>query len=279
LFNLCKAFDLRFHVIKDRFEFNKTIEEIKERYYTVSKIIMSYRQKKKTNLYKNNPILQFNYNIEYDLERKSIIEKMLNRPKEIEERENYIKQKLKQIEKIKKLRNMEESPSLKKEFKMTNNQNSPMSPITFSPINISPLNSQNIIFDSFKNQNDNKLKIMSLNVNKINKYEEKKNENKKNINKFNEENVKKKTNDDKEFKVISRLNLIDEMNQNDNTLSLLNDKIPLKLYPDQKIFEVYFEIRKTHQRLFELQNKNNSLKSELENLKKVKIFTKSTEQN
>jgi DNA methyltransferase 1-associated protein 1 len=36
LWRLCKEFDLRFIVIADRFEGNKTIEDLKERYYTVS---------------------------------------------------------------------------------------------------------------------------------------------------------------------------------------------------------------------------------------------------
>jgi DNA methyltransferase 1-associated protein 1 len=43
LFDLCNRFDLRFPVIADRFEGDKSQEEMKERFYSVSKTIISAR--------------------------------------------------------------------------------------------------------------------------------------------------------------------------------------------------------------------------------------------
>ena len=46
LFELCRRFDCRFLVIADRYEFpnrERTVDELKERYYTLTKRILQYR--------------------------------------------------------------------------------------------------------------------------------------------------------------------------------------------------------------------------------------------
>ena len=54
LFDLCRQFDLRFPVIADRFEGNKTLEEMKERYYSVSRLMLA-REERNSFVSSENP--------------------------------------------------------------------------------------------------------------------------------------------------------------------------------------------------------------------------------
>jgi len=69
-------FDLRFIVIFDRYDpkYKHTIEDLKERYYNVSKVLLKARG------VKNHPILSYHYNANYDRKRKYELEKYLRRP-------------------------------------------------------------------------------------------------------------------------------------------------------------------------------------------------------
>ena len=74
---------MRFIVINDRYDekYNRTIEDLKDRYYKVSKELLIKRGEK------NHPILNFNYNPNYDRKRKYELEKYLLRPVEHNEKE------------------------------------------------------------------------------------------------------------------------------------------------------------------------------------------------
>jgi DNA methyltransferase 1-associated protein 1 len=78
LFALCKSYDLRFFIVNDRFSNPKkrSLEEIKNRYFSVAKLVVMNRKIKKPNLYKSHPLLNFTYDVEYDKERRVIFEKM-----------------------------------------------------------------------------------------------------------------------------------------------------------------------------------------------------------
>lgn len=73
------------------------MEDLKERYYDVSKKLLQVRG------VENHPILNFNYNADYDRKRKYELEKYLLRSSKANESEKYILSQIKEIDqKIKK---------------------------------------------------------------------------------------------------------------------------------------------------------------------------------
>ena len=125
LFELCERFSLRFIVIADRFNYelaeqeakrdctalpksklrkrdqkvqakrivkDRTVDEIKDRYYSVSKEILTLRGEIK------NPIVLKPFNFELEVRRKNNLEKLFMRTKEQVEREKYLIQVLKKID-------------------------------------------------------------------------------------------------------------------------------------------------------------------------------------
>ena len=125
LFELCERFSLRFIVIADRFNYelaeqeakrdctalpksklrkrdqkvqakrvvkDRTVDEIKDRYYSVSKEILTLRGETK------NPIVLKPFNFELEVRRKNNLEKLFMRTKEQVEREKYLIQVLKKID-------------------------------------------------------------------------------------------------------------------------------------------------------------------------------------
>lgn len=94
LWELCERFDMRFIVIFDRFDdsYGHTEEDLKERYYKVSKLLLRARG------VKNHPILSYNYNANYDRKRKYELEKYLRRPISMVKKEKKIHEKIKQLD-------------------------------------------------------------------------------------------------------------------------------------------------------------------------------------
>lgn len=111
LFSLCKAFDLRFIIIHDRFSNkSRSIEDLKRRYYSIAKAVVEFRLNvmKKTE-YKNHSVLKYPYDYEGAIKRKRLIELSLERTKEDEQKEAEVREKLKKIEIIKKKRLMQDT--------------------------------------------------------------------------------------------------------------------------------------------------------------------------
>ena len=128
LFDLCERFSLRFIVIADRFSYeldekltqlnctdvgtgqntklrkrdqkalikksrkDRTVDEIKDRYYVVAKEILTLRDELK------NPIVVKPFNFEMEVRRKNNLEKLFMRTKDQVEREKYLIQALKKID-------------------------------------------------------------------------------------------------------------------------------------------------------------------------------------
>lgn len=134
LFALCRQFDLRWPVIADRLSFDKSIEQIKDRYYSVARALIEVRAntdelKKKA---KTHPIMTNAYDYDHEVKRKQQLERMFARPREEEEKELYIREQLKKIEAIKKRRQEEakkeqrrQSEKLKKKKKTAPRKNLP----------------------------------------------------------------------------------------------------------------------------------------------------------
>ncbi|CRG93863.1 conserved Plasmodium protein, unknown function [Plasmodium gallinaceum] len=151
LFDLCEKYECHFIIIYDVYDnkYKRTIEELKDRFYSVSKKIIedTYDQKIKleeSKKIKNNndilklkegkakhPLIKFTYNMEADIERKNLLHKtyivskkdiMLEETtmENIKKFENKIKHELKKASDMKKL---------KKKFELTNDEIVPINKI------------------------------------------------------------------------------------------------------------------------------------------------------
>lgn len=116
LFKLCKEYDLRFVIIHDRFQSYRpngqipTIEQMKNRYYTIARLLLETRARKKNQLdaIVDHPLMQCTYDYSHEAKRKAQSELIFNRDPKYIEKEEKIREQLKQIEDIKKKRIEEE---------------------------------------------------------------------------------------------------------------------------------------------------------------------------
>jgi len=102
LFDLCERFDLRFIVIHDRFPNpNRTIEDLKERYYSIARQVLTLQAKPEENL-NQHPIFKYPFNKAQEIERKVQHEKLYRRTKAQIEEEEMLIEEMKKIEKAQK---------------------------------------------------------------------------------------------------------------------------------------------------------------------------------
>jgi len=97
LWDLCKRYDVRFVVIADRFEGNKSMEDLKNRYYTISRKLLELNASADEDVSKH-PLKKFVYKYEHEVERKKQYEKLYSRSKEEVEEERRLVQEYKRIE-------------------------------------------------------------------------------------------------------------------------------------------------------------------------------------
>jgi len=97
LWDLCKRLDLRFVVIADQFPGEKTIEDLKERYYSISKKLLELNSSPDEKNGKH-PLIKFPYNKKHEVERKKQYEKLYNRTSEQVEEEKKLIVEYKRIE-------------------------------------------------------------------------------------------------------------------------------------------------------------------------------------
>lgn len=129
LWDLCKRFDLRFIVIHDRYDlqYNRTVEELKDRYYSVARRVLEARKQF------DHPILKSGYTYEHELKRRAYLERTINKTKEEaklesdlikqgEEIDNKL-QKFQKVEKFQKNITEENRPLVSFEDYIENNAN------------------------------------------------------------------------------------------------------------------------------------------------------------
>ena len=97
LFELCKRYDLRFFIIHDRWDSsmfpsgkNRTIDELKDRYYKCVGLIQKVKNGEDSHIYV--------FDLEHEQKRREQLEKLFNRSKEQVEEESYLIEELKKIE-------------------------------------------------------------------------------------------------------------------------------------------------------------------------------------
>ncbi|XP_057461379.1 SWR1-complex protein 4-like isoform X2 [Actinidia eriantha] len=96
LFDLCEWFDLRFVVIADRFQSSRTVEELKDRYYSVSRTILIARASSPDDV-SGHPIVKESYNVSQEIERKRALSMVLSQTKHQERKDTEVLAEAKRI--------------------------------------------------------------------------------------------------------------------------------------------------------------------------------------
>nr|QNH82061.1 SWR1-complex protein 4 [Pogostemon cablin] len=96
LFDLCERYDLRFVVIADRFTSSKTMEELKDRYYSVSRAIFNARASSPGDV-AGNPLIKEPYIASQETERKRALSLLLSHTKQQERKDVEVLARAKRI--------------------------------------------------------------------------------------------------------------------------------------------------------------------------------------
>ncbi|GAU32855.1 hypothetical protein TSUD_209230 [Trifolium subterraneum] len=89
LFDLCERFDLRFVVIADRFTSSRTVEELKDRYYSVLRAILLARAASSGDV-ATHPVIKDPYNVSQEMERKRALSMVLSQTRQQEKRDEEV---------------------------------------------------------------------------------------------------------------------------------------------------------------------------------------------
>ncbi|KAK2968312.1 hypothetical protein RJ640_021701, partial [Escallonia rubra] len=96
LFDLCQQFDLRFVVVADRFQSSRTVEELKNRYYSVSRALLTARAVSPADV-SGHPLIKEPYNLSQEIERKRALSMVLSQTKHQERRDAEVLAEAKRI--------------------------------------------------------------------------------------------------------------------------------------------------------------------------------------
>ncbi|OWM67426.1 SWR1-complex protein 4 isoform X2 [Punica granatum] len=96
LFELCEQFDLRFVVIADRFPSSRTVEELKDRYYSVSRAILLARAPSPADV-AGHPVVKEPYNMSQEIERKRALSMVLSHTKQQDRKDAEVLAEAKRI--------------------------------------------------------------------------------------------------------------------------------------------------------------------------------------
>ncbi|KAM7495780.1 hypothetical protein LguiA_020194 [Lonicera macranthoides] len=96
LFQLCERFDLRFIVIADRFPSSRTVEDLKNRYYSASRAILTARASSPADV-SGHPLVKEPYNVAQETERKRALSMVLSQTKQQERRDVEVLAEAKKI--------------------------------------------------------------------------------------------------------------------------------------------------------------------------------------
>ncbi|GAB2298507.1 swr complex subunit [Dionaea muscipula] len=96
LFDLCERFGLRFVVIADRFPSPHSMEELKDRYYSVSRAILIARAPSLNDV-ASQPLVKDPYNAQQEIERKRALSMILSQTKQQERRDAEVLAEAKRI--------------------------------------------------------------------------------------------------------------------------------------------------------------------------------------
>ncbi|RLN29474.1 SWR1-complex protein 4-like [Panicum miliaceum] len=86
LFELCERFDLRFIVIADRFPTSRSVEDLKSRYYSVSRTLLIHRARSFDDV-SGIPLVKDGYDAAHETERKRALSALLSQTKRQERKD------------------------------------------------------------------------------------------------------------------------------------------------------------------------------------------------
>ncbi|KAG9150308.1 hypothetical protein Leryth_017615 [Lithospermum erythrorhizon] len=107
LFELCERFDLRFIIIADRFPTPRSVEELKDRYYKVSRAVLVARAPTYADV-AAHPLVKEPYNITQETERKRALSMILSQTKQQERRDAEVIAEAKRISEARKAEKAQE---------------------------------------------------------------------------------------------------------------------------------------------------------------------------
>ncbi|GLU16714.1 hypothetical protein SLE2022_331310 [Rubroshorea leprosula] len=111
LFDLCERFDLRFIIIADRFPTSRTVEELKDRYYSVSRCILLARAPSSGDV-AGHPLVKESYNVSQEIERKRALSMVLSQTKQQERKDAEVLAEAKRIAEARMAARAAEEPDL-----------------------------------------------------------------------------------------------------------------------------------------------------------------------
>ncbi|ESQ39366.1 hypothetical protein EUTSA_v10001452mg [Eutrema salsugineum] len=111
LFELCERFDLRFTVIADRFPLLRTVEELKDRYYSVTRALLRARAQSPADV-ANHPLMKDPYDITRDRERKRALSMVLSQSRHQEKKDAEILAEAKRITEMRLAARRAEEPDM-----------------------------------------------------------------------------------------------------------------------------------------------------------------------
>ncbi|KHG00644.1 SWR1-complex 4 [Gossypium arboreum] len=111
LFDLCERFDLRFIIIADRFPTHRTVEELKDRYYSVSRAILVARAPSPGEV-AGHPLVKEPYNVTQETERKRALSMVLSQTKHQERKDAEVLAEAKRIAESRMAARAAEEPDL-----------------------------------------------------------------------------------------------------------------------------------------------------------------------
>ncbi|KAA3469795.1 SWR1-complex protein 4 isoform X1 [Gossypium australe] len=111
LFDLCERFDLRFIIIADKFPTHRTVEELKDRYYSVSRAILVARAPSPGEV-AGHPLVKDPYNVNQETERKRALSMVLSQTKHQERKDAEVLAEAKRIAESRMAARAAEEPDL-----------------------------------------------------------------------------------------------------------------------------------------------------------------------
>ncbi|KAJ8899001.1 hypothetical protein K2173_008824 [Erythroxylum novogranatense] len=141
LFDLCERFDLRFVVVADRFPSSKTVEELKDRYYSVCRAILISRAPSPADV-SGHPLVKEPYNITQEKERKRALSLVLSQTKQQERKDAEVLAEAKRIAESRMAARVKwcEEPSLP----MASNVGPESGDMAVNPEDVSPLSNAQV---------------------------------------------------------------------------------------------------------------------------------------
>ncbi|KAK9161783.1 hypothetical protein Syun_008124 [Stephania yunnanensis] len=111
LFELCEQFDLRFIIIADRFPSSRSVEDLKNRYYSVSRAIVIARAPSPADV-SENPLVKEPYNARRETERKRALSMILSQTKQQERKDAEVLAEAKRITESRMMQKTAEQPEM-----------------------------------------------------------------------------------------------------------------------------------------------------------------------